>query len=65
MKTGELCAHIVVNAGERFWLVLTDSDDPDRAIELPTPEQCEEQLYRTLKYWEDWAEICTYQRTIS
>ena len=50
-----------VEAGNCFWLVLTDSDDPDRAVELPTPEQCRHQLERTARYWEEWSARCTYQ----
>ena len=50
-----------MNAGERRWLVLTDSDDPDRAVEMPTQSQCEQQLSRTQEYWEDWVRNCVYQ----
>ena len=58
---GGLSASLSLRAGERRWLVLTDSDDPDRAVELPEPSQCEEQLSRTTSYWKQWAGACTYQ----
>jgi GH15 family glucan-1,4-alpha-glucosidase len=58
---GELRGELEVPAGRTCWLVLTDSDDPDRARELPTPEQCDEQLSRTREYWQEWSGRCTYR----
>jgi GH15 family glucan-1,4-alpha-glucosidase len=57
---GGLCGRLTVRPGKRRWLVLTEADDPDRAVELPSPEQCEQQLARTREYWEWWAGKCTY-----
>lgn len=57
---GELCSHLALRQGDRRWLVLTDADDPDRVLELPTAAQCEQQLLRTQHYWEKWASQCTY-----
>lgn len=56
-----LLGSLRLNAGERRWLVLTDSDDPDRTVEMPTQSQCEQQLSRTQEYWEDWVKNCIYQ----
>jgi GH15 family glucan-1,4-alpha-glucosidase len=56
-----LLGRLRLHAGERRWLVLTDSDDPDRAVEMPTQSQCEQQLSRTQEYWEDWLENCIYR----
>ncbi len=57
---GRLAGRFRLSAGERRWVVLTHADDPDRAEEALAPVQCEEQLARTLRYWEEWAEKCTY-----
>jgi GH15 family glucan-1,4-alpha-glucosidase len=58
---GGLRGRLNVKPGEHYWLVITDSDDPDRVSELPTPEQCHQQLARTLRYWNDWSSNCTYR----
>jgi GH15 family glucan-1,4-alpha-glucosidase len=57
---GGLCSSFTLRPGERRWLVLTEADDPDRVMELPSPEQCEQQLLRTREYWEKWVGQCTY-----
>lgn len=49
-----------LDTGQRRWLVLTSSEDPDRAAEALAPAQCNEQLHRTLEYWKQWAARCTY-----
>ncbi len=48
-------------AGERWWVVLTEADDPDRAREALRPGDYEEQLRRTRRYWEKWAGEFTYR----
>lgn len=58
---GQLHSTFKMSKGDRRWLVLTDADDPDRISELPTISQCEQQLLRTKRYWEQWASQCTYQ----
>lgn len=55
-----LVADIDLREGQSRWLVLTDCDDPDRAVELPDSPQCDAQLARTTDYWKKWAAICTY-----
>lgn len=57
---GELCARVTLRPGDRRWLVLTDADDPDRVLELPTADRCEQQLQRTQHYWQHWASQCSY-----
>ncbi len=57
---GRLCTFLTLRPGDRRWLVLTDADDPDRVLELPTVVQCEQQLLRTQYYWEKWASQCAY-----
>jgi GH15 family glucan-1,4-alpha-glucosidase len=59
--SGGLRGHFTVGRGDRHWLVLTEADDPDRVLESPTPEQCEQQLLRTRSYWENWAKKCSYR----
>jgi GH15 family glucan-1,4-alpha-glucosidase len=58
--SGRLRSHFTVRQGERHWLVLTEADDPDRVLELPSQEQCEQQLSRSRSYWEHWANKCSY-----
>jgi GH15 family glucan-1,4-alpha-glucosidase len=52
---GEVRGRIRVRRGDRLWLVLTFAQDPDRAEEALAPVRCQEQLERTLQYWEHWA----------
>jgi GH15 family glucan-1,4-alpha-glucosidase len=58
---GSLRSKLTMRQGEQRWLVLTEADDPDRVLELPSPEQCRKQLLRTQSYWEEWAKQCTYK----
>jgi len=58
---GGLVGRFPLRAGERRWVVLTHADDPDRAEEALVPARCDEQLARTLRYWEAWADKCTYR----
>ena len=57
---GGLAGRLRLRAGEQQWVVLTHADDPDRAEEALASIRCEEQLARTLRYWERWAEQCSY-----
>ena len=59
--SGGLRSHLTVGRGDRHWLVLTEADDPDRVLESPVPEQCEQQQLRTRSYWENWAKKCSYR----
>jgi alpha,alpha-trehalase len=59
--SGGLAGRLHLRAGEQRWVVLTHADDPDRAEEALVPTRCDEQLARTLQYWEGWAERCTYR----
>jgi GH15 family glucan-1,4-alpha-glucosidase len=58
---GTVHGQIELRQGDRYWFVLTNADDPDRILELPTADRCEQQLLRTQRYWEKWASRCTYQ----
>ena len=58
--SGGLSGRLCLRAGEQRWVVLTHAEDPDRAEEALRPVRCEEQLARTLRYWEEWADQCTY-----
>lgn len=50
-----------VRAGERRWIVLTDSSDPDQARKQLDPADCPEQLTTTAKYWEEWSKRCSFR----
>jgi alpha,alpha-trehalase len=58
---GGVRGRIRVRSGDRLWLVLTFAQDPDRAEEALAPVRCQEQLERTLQYWQHWAAQCTYR----
>jgi alpha,alpha-trehalase len=58
---GEVRGRLRLHAGERQWVVVTSSEDPDRAMESLTPARCDDQLARTLDYWRRWSAACTYQ----
>jgi GH15 family glucan-1,4-alpha-glucosidase len=62
LEAGErgLFGRLRLRPGEQCWVVLTHAEDPDRAEEALRPVRCEEQLARTLRYWEAWADQCTY-----
>jgi alpha,alpha-trehalase len=60
-RDGALHAKLHLRAGEHTWIVLTQADDPDRAEEALSPANCDDQLSRTLQYWQEWANKCTYQ----
>jgi alpha,alpha-trehalase len=57
---GAVRGRMRLRAGERQWVVLTSSEDPDRARESLTPARCDDQLERTLDYWRRWSAVCTY-----
>jgi len=58
---GGLAGLLRLRAGEQAWIALTHAEDPERAEEALQPVRCEEQLARTVQYWEQWAEQCTYR----
>jgi GH15 family glucan-1,4-alpha-glucosidase len=58
---GGIAGRLRLRAGEQCWVVLTHAEDPDRAEEALRPVRCDEQLARTLRYWEEWADKCTYR----
>src|SRR5919199_1834009 len=59
-QAGGLAGRLRLRAGEQCWVVLTHAEDPDRTEEALRPVRCEEQLESTLRYWEAWADQCTY-----
>ncbi|HEX9016690.1 MAG TPA: glycoside hydrolase family 15 protein, partial [Chloroflexota bacterium] len=50
-----------VRAGERKWVVLTDSDDPARARAHLAPSDCAEQMATTERYWQEWSKRCSFR----
>jgi GH15 family glucan-1,4-alpha-glucosidase len=61
VKDGLSYGRLAAEEGEKHWFVLTHADDPDRVRELSSSTQCENQLERSRKYWEDWSARCTYR----
>jgi GH15 family glucan-1,4-alpha-glucosidase len=57
---GGLRADLEVAAGEKHWLVLTEANEKEEALEFPEPDFCRRQLERTREYWRSWAGCCTY-----
>ena len=58
---GGLRGRLRISAGERRPVVLSDVDDPGQARDVFEPSRCDEQLERTLEYWEDWTTGCSLQ----
>ena len=56
-----LSGRLQVRAGEQRWIVLSDADNGSEAKQALHPRECEQQLERSLRYWQDWANKCTYQ----
>jgi GH15 family glucan-1,4-alpha-glucosidase len=59
--SGALCGRVRLRSGEQRWLALTPTDDEHRAVEALTPKTGDEQLEHTLRYWQQWADQCTYR----
>jgi GH15 family glucan-1,4-alpha-glucosidase len=57
---GGLRADLEVEAGGKYWLVLTEANEREDALEVPDPDLCRRQLEHTREYWRSWSEGCTY-----
>jgi GH15 family glucan-1,4-alpha-glucosidase len=60
IDNGRARGTLKVREGERHWLELTFCEDADRARDSLKHSDCDQQLQRTLDYWERWADQCTY-----
>lgn len=60
-NNGKIYGQFTVKNGERKWLILTEADDPDRVVEMPSSAQCEDYYSRTRHYWEMWSSHFTYR----
>lgn len=58
---GGMEARLVVEAGQRHWLLLTEAHNRAQVVEVPNPDRCRGQLADTREYWQSWAEGCTYK----
>jgi len=58
---GGLQGKMHIAPGERRWVVLTCGNEGNDSREALRPSGCDQQLARTLSYWEHWAAHCTYQ----
>ncbi|MFN8556432.1 MAG: glycoside hydrolase family 15 protein [Dehalococcoidia bacterium] len=61
VEDGLLRGTMKLGRGERRWVVLTYAHDPDHAYEALAPVRPDDQLRRTLDYWQAWAGACTYR----
>ena len=56
-----LSGRLRLRAGEQRWIVLTHTDNHRDARHALHPTDCEQQLERTLQYWQEWANKCSYR----
>jgi alpha,alpha-trehalase len=56
-----LSGRLRVHTGEQHWIVLTHTDNDRDARQALHPTDCEQQLERTVQYWQQWAQRCTYR----
>jgi GH15 family glucan-1,4-alpha-glucosidase len=60
-RGGALTARFRIATGERLWVVLSYHADTDpEDVELASPDG-EAELGRTLAYWKEWWQTCTYE----
>jgi GH15 family glucan-1,4-alpha-glucosidase len=57
---GAVQGRLQVQAGERYWLALTEASDAADAQAALTVADAEAALTTTLAFWERWAARCTY-----
>jgi GH15 family glucan-1,4-alpha-glucosidase len=60
-ESGILTARFKIRAGERLWLALSYLEDVDSASITPPEIDADEELKRTLAYWNEWSGTCTYK----
>jgi GH15 family glucan-1,4-alpha-glucosidase len=60
-ESGILTSRFTIRAGERAWLALTYLEDVDHASITPPKVDEDEELRRTLNYWKEWSDTCTYR----
>lgn len=58
---GEVRACWRVRAGDRLWITLTWSGDPDSARQALAARDWQDALDRTMDYWERWSGRCAYR----
>jgi GH15 family glucan-1,4-alpha-glucosidase len=57
---GGMKARLAVEAGKRYWLVLSGAHNREQLAEAPDPDHCRRQLEDTREYWQSWSSECTY-----
>jgi GH15 family glucan-1,4-alpha-glucosidase len=60
-RAGILTCRFKIKAGERRWITLTYSGDRDRTPLTQQSLDSDRELRRTLEYWREWSETCTYE----
>ncbi len=58
--SGALAGSFKIKAGERRWIALTYFDDAHVSVS-PPDIGADEEMRRTLKYWNDWCDTCAYR----
>jgi alpha,alpha-trehalase len=59
--SGAVVARLKVKAGQRVWVTLTYSGEADPATAAAPAVDAEAELARTLTYWREWSDTCTYK----
>lgn len=60
-EQNEFSSQFMINAGDRQWFVVNETDKPNHILKSLSSAQCEKQLLETEDYWKKWAEQCAYR----
>lgn len=58
---GAVRGRLRIQPGERYWIVVSSTDDERAARNALTPAACEARLAGTIDYWKRWSTFCAYQ----
>ena len=60
-ESGALAGRFQVREGERVWIALNYFPDVDPHAVRPPRAECDDELKKTLSYWEEWWHACRYE----
>ena len=60
-ESGALAGRFQVREGERVWVALNYFPDVDPQAVRPPRAECDDELKKTLSYWEEWWHACRYE----
>jgi alpha,alpha-trehalase len=60
-ESGALAGRFKVKEGERVWIALSYFPDVDPRTVRPPRAECDDELKKTLSYWEEWWHTCRYE----